>query len=139
MGTHSEIRGDIDDAKIRAAALDYLEGWYTADSARMERCLHPDLAKRAYVPGSDGKPQFLHMSALILVQYTRLPKDSGGRFEVEILDRYEGIASVRTTTVGWVDYLHIAKFKGEWKIINILWEFTPEEWVVQGGIAGARV
>jgi hypothetical protein len=27
-------------------ALDYIEGWYTGDAARMERALHPDLAKR---------------------------------------------------------------------------------------------
>jgi len=32
--------------EIRAACLDYIEGWYTADAARMEKALHPDLAKR---------------------------------------------------------------------------------------------
>ncbi|HEU5048747.1 MAG TPA: nuclear transport factor 2 family protein, partial [Gemmatimonadales bacterium] len=35
-----------DSAAIRATALDYAEGWYTADSARMRRALHPALAKR---------------------------------------------------------------------------------------------
>ncbi|MEX2284674.1 MAG: nuclear transport factor 2 family protein [Gemmatimonadota bacterium] len=35
-----------DSAAIRATALDYVEGWYTADAARMERALHPELAKR---------------------------------------------------------------------------------------------
>ena len=36
-----------DSAAIRAAALDYIEGWYTGDGARMRRALHPQLAKRA--------------------------------------------------------------------------------------------
>ena len=28
------------------AALDYFEGWYAGDVARMDRALHPDLVKR---------------------------------------------------------------------------------------------
>ena len=42
-----------DEAAIRAAALDYLEGWYAGDAARMERSLHPDLAKRIVRPDKD--------------------------------------------------------------------------------------
>ena len=34
------------DAIVRAA-LDYFEGWFDGDAARMERALHPDLAKRS--------------------------------------------------------------------------------------------
>jgi hypothetical protein len=30
-----------DSAGIRSAALDYIEGWYTADARRMQRALHP--------------------------------------------------------------------------------------------------
>ena len=30
-----------DEELIRAAILDYAEGWYTGDADRMERCLHP--------------------------------------------------------------------------------------------------
>jgi len=29
-------------------ALDYAEGWYAGDDARMERALHPEFAKRMY-------------------------------------------------------------------------------------------
>lgn len=36
----------IDSAAIRATALDYIDGWYTGDAARMERALHPELVKR---------------------------------------------------------------------------------------------
>ena len=35
-----------DTAAIRAAALDYIEGWYAGNAGRMERAVHPDLAKR---------------------------------------------------------------------------------------------
>jgi len=31
---------------IKKTALDYIEGWYAGDTARMERALHSELAKR---------------------------------------------------------------------------------------------
>ena len=34
------------DAIVRAA-LDYFEGWFEGDAARMRRAVHPDLAKRS--------------------------------------------------------------------------------------------
>ena len=34
------------DAIVRVA-LDYFEGWFDGDAARIERTLHPDLAKRS--------------------------------------------------------------------------------------------
>lgn len=34
------------DAAIRQTALDYIEGWYEGNAERMERALHPELAKR---------------------------------------------------------------------------------------------
>jgi hypothetical protein len=35
-----------DSAGIKQTALDYIDGWYTGDAARMERAVHPELAKR---------------------------------------------------------------------------------------------
>ena len=35
-----------DKAAIKQTALDYLEGWYECNPERMERAVHPDLAKR---------------------------------------------------------------------------------------------
>ena len=46
-----------DETRIHAAARDYIGDVLEADPARMERCLHPERAKRAYLPGVDGKPQ----------------------------------------------------------------------------------
>ena len=63
-----------DSAGIRAAALDYIDGWYAADGARMERALHPELAKRNVTSDSTGRSRLIQMSAMTLVQGTR----SGG-------------------------------------------------------------
>ena len=32
--------------QVRAAVLDYIEGWFDGDAERMERALHPELVKR---------------------------------------------------------------------------------------------
>jgi len=121
-----------DEAKIRAAAIDYIRGVLDADPARMERCLHPDLAKRAYLPGVDGKPQLSHISAQTLILAAKTwTADPARRADVVLLDRYEGAASVRTTFDHWIDYMHVVNVGGEWKIINVLWELTPEAWASQ--------
>ena len=39
-----------EEAAIRATVLDYVQGWYDGDAARMERALHPELAKRSSGP-----------------------------------------------------------------------------------------
>jgi hypothetical protein len=116
-----------DSAGIRAAALDYIDGWYAADGARMERALHPELAKRNVFSDSGGRSRLIQMSAMTLVQNTRSEGGSkipiGQRTDsVRILDIYGGAASARVRAATWIDYMHLAKFNGRWRIINVLWE-----------------
>jgi len=33
---------------------------------------------------------------------------------------------VRADANNWVDYLHVAKVEGQWKIINVLWEMRED-------------
>jgi hypothetical protein len=113
-----------DREKIRAAALDYAEGWYAADAARMERALHPELAKRIARNGLQS------MTAPELVDGTRrgggkkTPKEKQ-LAKVDILDVFGNAATVKLEMSGWIDYMHLAKFEGEWKIVNVLWELKP--------------
>lgn len=121
-----------DDEAIRKTALDYIEGWYTGDAARMERALHPELAKRMISTDSKtGRSQFNHIGAMTLVKRARegigkkIPQDRQLK-EVTILDRYNNAAVVKIVASDWVDYLQLAKFNGDWKIINVLWELKPK-------------
>ena len=117
-----------DSAAIRATAHDYIDGWYAADGPRMERALHPELAKRIVMTDpNSGRSQLRQMSAMSLVLGTR----SGGgsqipaqarKNDVKILDIYQGVASVRVTAATWIDYMHMAKSNGRWVIVNVLWE-----------------
>ena len=122
---------DEDKAAITATALDYIEGWYSGDAERMERALHPDLAKRIVRTNDKGQSGLGQMSALSLVQGVKrgggkdTPKDKQQK-DVTILDVYENAASVKLVASDWIDYLHIGKFNGRWVIINVLWELKPQ-------------
>ena len=119
-----------DSAGIRAAALDYIQGYYEGDGARMERALHPELAKRIVRTNEQGRSQLQQMSAMSLVQGTRA---GGGkdipvaerRSDVTVFDIYQNAASAKIYASGWVDYLHLAKWNGRWVIVNVLWELHP--------------
>lgn len=121
-----------DSAAIRQAALDYIEGYYEGNGERMERALHPELAKRIVRTNPEnGRSSLGQMSALTLVQGTRA---GGGRDtpperrqkDVTILDIYRGAASAKVVASDWIDYLHLARWNGRWVIVNVLWELKPQ-------------
>ena len=123
-------QSQADTTAIKQTALDYIEGWYEGNAERMERALHPDLAKRIVRTNKEGVSQFSHMSAMSLVQGTRR---GGGKNtpvekqqkDVTILDIFGNTASVKIVASDWIDYLHVAKFNGRWVIVNVLWELKP--------------
>ena len=121
-----------DEAAIKKPALNYIEGWYEGNAARMESALHPELAKRALiVDQGTGHSRLDSMSAMTLVQYTRAgggsktPKDKQQK-DVTILDRFNNAAIVKVVAHEWVDYLQELKINGEWRIVNVLWEIKPD-------------
>ena len=121
-----------DQAAIKQTALDYVEGWYEGNAERMERAVHPELAKRIVRTGPEGRSRLEQMSAMTLVQGARrgggkeTPKESQQK-DVIILDVFENTASVKAVMSDWIDYLHMAKFNGRWVIVNVLWELKPKK------------
>jgi hypothetical protein len=130
-GSAARAQGAADSAAIRGAALDYIEGWYAGDAERMERALHPDLAKRIVrVDPAGGRARVDHMGALQLVQgtragYGRETPPGEQQKDVTILDVFGNAASVKVVASEWVDYLHLGKVGDRWVIVNVLWELKP--------------
>jgi hypothetical protein len=123
---------ETDLAAIKQAALDYCEGWYEGNPDKMERALHPDLAKRIIrTDAKSGRSRLEQMSAMGLVQGARAgfgkntPKEKQLK-DVFILDVFGNTASVKAVMSDWIDYLHIAKSNGRWVIVNVLWEMKPQ-------------
>jgi hypothetical protein len=131
LASSTALAQPADDKAIKAAALDYIEGWYEGNAERMARAVHPELVKRLIVT-EDGASRIENMGASRLVAGVRsgggkkTPKDKQLK-TVTILDRYENAASVKVVASDWIDYLHIAKFDGRWVIVNVLWERYPQK------------
>ncbi len=105
-------------------ALDYIEGWYQGDSERMKRALFVHLAKRRITP--DG--EIWQVDKEWMVEATaagrgRIENPAQGRKEITVLDLTETMASVKIISEKFVDYLHLAKYDGQWVIVNALWDY----------------
>lgn len=119
---------------IKEAVLNYLEGLEYNDTLRVEKALHPELAKRVIQKDKNGKDRLDNMTAATLLHYTktfdytRLYKEGVNpqerlKVEVSIFDLTNNIATVKATQnkFAFFDYIHLGKINGEWKIVNILW------------------
>lgn len=132
VASAQEAAADKEREAIKQTALDYVEGWYEANPERMERALHPDLAKRIVRTSPEGRSRLDQMSALTLVQGVKrgggkdTPKENQQK-DVIILDVFENTASVKAIMSGWIDYMHMAKYNGRWVIVNVLWELKPQK------------
>jgi hypothetical protein len=124
-------QSSADSAAIRAAALDYAEGWYEGNAERMARALHPELVKRIVVHDTaTGRSVVQNMGASALVNGTRhgygkeTPKERRLK-DVSVLDVFGNAACAKAIMADWVDYMQLAKVDGRWVIVNVLWEKKP--------------
>lgn len=120
-----------DRAAVERAVLDYVDALYEVDSTRVERSVHPDLAKRGFVRTADGAYRELRMSYDELVALAA-QWNAGGRVdpaaaprEVVVLDLLDQTATAKLTAAWGVDYLHLARYDGRWQIVNVLWQVPP--------------
>ncbi|MCP5108794.1 MAG: nuclear transport factor 2 family protein [bacterium] len=118
-------------AAIKEAALNYLEGWYEGSPERMAKALHPSLHKVGLMTNKKtGNKFFNPVGFTAMVEYARMgfgkktPKEKRN-ISVQILDVYKNMAAVKTMTCDFIDFLHLAKINGQWKIKNVLWEPAP--------------
>ena len=127
----SDVRAQVSAEReaVRAAVLDYVEGVYEAAPARIERSVHPELAKRGFFVKKGETAYSPHtMTYQQLVDLAKNFKGSKDAIkEVVIYDISDQTASAKLTAVWGIDYMHLAKYEGRWKIINILWQTPPKK------------
>ncbi|PZR41756.1 MAG: hypothetical protein DI538_00050 [Azospira oryzae] len=119
-----------DTLAIRQAALDYIESQHTPNPSQMERALHPRMVKRTFWKDkATGKDYVRETSTESMVLLAESYNKKGDQFpaspkkEVKLLDVSERTASVKLIADDWIDYMHIVKLNGTWKIINVLWQY----------------
>jgi hypothetical protein len=121
-----------DESAIKAAALDYMEGWYEGNGERMARAVHPELVKRILVTSpKTGKAVVSGMGAGWLVNATAAgggkdtPKDKQIK-NVTIFSVQGDVAVAQAEMSGWFDNMQLVKVDGQWKILNVLWVMKPK-------------
>lgn len=122
--TRPELTAKQEDIEgVRRAALDYIEGYLDGDAERHARAYHPECIKRRYAHDAEsGVDELVVLSPRIMSDYAALVDiEDAGEVDVVIDAISEGIASVRVYSHRWVDFLHVAKARGEWKLFHVTW------------------
>jgi hypothetical protein len=121
VGDHAGI-SEMDLEAIRGVALDYLEGYVSGDADRHLGSYHPEAVKRRYTLGADGVVGIIHLSPQIMADDAALQSPQQVEAEIIIDAVYDDIASVRIYSPWWVDFAHVVKARGAWKLLHVTWQ-----------------
>lgn len=129
--TAAGVREQREHAAIEAAVHDYVDALYRVDPSRVERSVHPELAKRGFGRRGDSGYRELKMTYpelhALAGSWNREGRVDPARAvrEVTVLDALDQTASAKLVADWGVDYLHLAKYDGRWRIVNVLWQSPP--------------
>lgn len=120
-----------DSLDIKRVALAYIEAQHNPNPKLMESALHPRLVKRSVFRSKAAQKDYISeyfAENMVILAETynakgdKFPKNP--RKEIKLLDVSARTASVKLLADAWIDYMHIVKTNGEWKIINVLWQYN---------------
>jgi hypothetical protein len=114
---------------VRRAAMDYLEGFYEGDTAKLVRALRPDMYKLGFwKPKDASKYDAEKMSYEQALDYARKFKankrttPATAPKSVTVYDVQDQTAAAKVTAWWGTDYLLLGKYDGKWMISHILWQ-----------------
>lgn len=116
---------------VRQAALDYIEGFYEGDSARLVRSVWPEVRKWGYARQADASyrgmampyPAFMRFAEGVRAGRNRPP--AGAPKEITIYEVQDQTASAKVVAWWGSDYLLLARIDGRWMITHVLWQSLP--------------
>ena len=117
---------------VRLAVLDYVEGFYLGDTTRLLRSVSPEVRKYGYYRSAPGAPyageampfrDFLSYANSIRTGRNKTP--DGAPKDIVLFDVQDQTASAKLTAWWGTDYLLLAKEKGRWTILQVLWQSPP--------------
>ena len=109
---------------ITRVAHEYIESYAAGDPQRHAGVYHPECLKRRYVTDdASGVTELVTLSPRIMADYAAASGPMGGDCETEVIidDVSEDMASVRIYSCRWVDFAHIVRARGEWRLFHITW------------------
>ena len=121
----------LENSAIEKVILNYIENFFENDYDAMNESLHPRLAKRGLNQDSTLSEDFPpeKLKELMLTKFKFEVKHQYN--VVENITVYGNMASASLRTgypkLRWTEYIHLVKQEGNWKIINLFWEFKNTE------------
>ena len=131
----SFAQSTADQAGVKAACMNYLEGFYEGDTTKLIASLQPSLNKLGYWKNKDtgkyaneGYMTFDEAKAYAkrVNEKQRFAKPDAPK-KVEVLDVMNNIASAKVTAWWGTDYLLLSKNDDKWMIEQVLWEGPLEK------------
>lgn len=130
----AQAQNQADREAVRQAVLDYVEGIYNVEPSRIERSVHPKLAKTGFYQGSKDET-YRPGSNMTFEQLVEVAKNwnKAGKLrkdapkEITVYDVLDQTATAKLVAEWGIDYMHLAKFDGKWMIINVLWQSPPKK------------
>jgi hypothetical protein len=117
---------------VERAVLDYVEGFYEGDTAKLVRSVHPEVAKYGYhIPRDSSRYVGEAMPVAEFLAYANGVKARGqpapahAPKRVEVYDVQDQTASAKLTAWWGTDYLLLAKVDGRWMIRHVMWQTPP--------------
>jgi hypothetical protein len=118
-------------AAVERAVLDYVEAVEQGRPELIERSVHPDLAKFGFSFSDPAEtPRVIPMTYAKLVDFAATTKALGyvphnATHQVEVFEVLNLTASAKLTAFWGIDYMHLARYDGRWKIVQVLWQSPP--------------
>lgn len=120
-------------AAVERAVLDYVEGFYEGDTAKLVRSVHKEVNKYGYwIPRGATKyegeamPFAEFMSYANGVKANKRQRPANEIKKVEIYEVADQTASAKLTAYWGIDYLLLAKYDGKWMIRQVMWQTPPK-------------
>jgi hypothetical protein len=123
-----------DEEGIRQAVMNYVNSVYEMKPELVDKSVHPKLQKVGFAPKKDEKGyREMWMTRDELRELAVHWNQDGSvdaataKAEVKILAQLDQIAVVRLDAEWGIDFIQLAKIKGTWMIINVMWQTYPKE------------
>lgn len=124
-----------DKENVEKACLNYIEGFYEGDTAKLVAALKPTLYKIGFWKNKttgayDFDGQMTYRQALDYAKGVLAKKNfakADAPKKVEVLDIMKTTAAAKVTAWWGVDYILLSKQNGKWMIEEVLWEGPLEQ------------
>ena len=131
--SHDHGKQSDNEKAVKEAILDYVEGIYLVDESRIERSVSKDLAKVGYSKRDEATEYTSRRMTYEQLYNLSKTWNKEGRIdaktaikEIQIFEVTDQTASVKLSAAWGMDYMHLAKVKGKWMIVNVIWQTYPK-------------